>query len=1253
MVRVPKMKGYDFLKLPYKKLITLFLAIVMIVAAIPFQFIAAATTNSVSLTLYNDSVIPEGENAPVPNTSSYTWKMTDNTSNVFRLVIDMSFAKLYQANEVELTVNAFSSAGRNTPIIRKSFGNETGVFKETKSETVNSGIVAVNTAAINGSASVSITYQIKPEEIKDLGTINKPLALNCTLKAGNETVTSNTISFTTDFTQSWSIINSGDHDEAYDEIEVYQVNEYAPLIHKERLKTIDGIFVDATTVSQSNYQWIEYRVPLLSDDPLGIYNHFIEVYVPDGCIFYSAQSDNEDRQITPCVDLKYTVNTENNLVSVNCADFINAPHSADETDSYYYFVIALDKSKYNNTNVITFKEKHVHKDDNSIVKYSDNVETIDVEIGDVEKYTPSTTDLFNVGVAKEDFLNNYQRETTAVPFSLPVTSEMKVSSTVPYVFKNINFISLTKTNLSNDEFRISAVNIPAHYLNDNGEVVYGIDYTLYVSGDGNTYAPYQSGSITEDITIKLQNRFNYAYVVYSPTDKSSSTNFFTYGAGSYSYRVSPTFVYEFSVGNSVYEKMENDSVKYVSISSSAENKDNPDISSSITNFIPIEDIVKQYRLRASESEVQISGNHYDVTTDFVLEFNSNTSQKIFSNLNLVSVIPSNYYGHSADSVATVLNKVKESVVLSQYSSNGKELVPLTLYKYNTDGSVESKTVTTQNVKEYVSVSVEEKGDNLKIYLSINFGEYSTLHEGKTKSFVLSYTWPMSRLEESELGEKKTFDMISALYAVNEENAVPAPSNSDLPSGTYYGPAKDDGSFVEKVSSVSILKEVLSDADNDNNTEETAYFAQNTISVLDTGETAQSTSIAVQTEYTPFTASTYAKPAITRSDKEYTLRFSFEGYSSSYSDLVFVTNLGNSSDDLSDWLGTFKSIGSVNANFTSVLSSQIYYQTDVVDINSEMESIKGGTLLEGSNKNWKLLDKNTDRSTVKAIAVKISASPIVKEDVVTVDIKMQSNSDYAYNNLYNRVKFGCVAVPLSNNNLSVSTSDYVVIKQLNPKVTYVKRIKADDVNVANGVPTFIVECGSEEAGTSFVFSFDEGYSTVEINGVKYYELSHEITTEFDFGKYSSKEKDSLRYGNPHLEISSEDGTVSVGNIVDFETSFENPEVTIISTSEKIIHNKLSHTYLCVNEFEHTVKDSIFKNPQISITVKTTTDTGMQQSQFAVDISSGDVIDEDFIYSCIESKTGYGKNDVVIESGDYTSFAENGMTYYFYVKVVSTQ
>ena len=46
--------------------------------------------------------------------------------------------------------------------------------------------------------------------------------------------------------------------------------------------------------------------------------------------------------------------------------------------------------------------------------------------------------------------------------------------------------------------------------------------------------------------------------------------------------------------------------------------------------------------------------------------------------------------------------------------------------------------------------------------------------------------------------------------------------------------------------------------------------------------------------------------------------------------------------------------------------------------------------------------------------------------------------------------------------------------LNPKITYVKLIKADEVNMENGVPTFIVVCGNANTRTSFALAFEKDY-----------------------------------------------------------------------------------------------------------------------------------------------------------------------------------
>lgn len=249
------MKGCGLLRSSHRKLAAVLVSILLILSFTSMALLVSAAENSVSLTLYNDSI-----SASAGSTASYTWKMTENVSNVFRLVVDMDLAQTYKAGELELTINAFDGAGRNTTITRKSFGNETetGVFKETSADS-SGKIVAVNTAAVNGSASISVTYQFKPEDIKDLGTVNKPLTLQCTLKAGKSTVTSNAITFSTDFTQAWSIINSGEHDEAYDEIEVYKPNDSAPLIHNANgycKLTIQKTGSDSADVNQSHVFYI-------------------------------------------------------------------------------------------------------------------------------------------------------------------------------------------------------------------------------------------------------------------------------------------------------------------------------------------------------------------------------------------------------------------------------------------------------------------------------------------------------------------------------------------------------------------------------------------------------------------------------------------------------------------------------------------------------------------------------------------------------------------------------------------------------------------------------------------------------------------------------------------------------------------------------------------------------------------------------------------------------------------------------------
>ena len=192
-------------------------------------------------------------------------------------------------------------------------------------------------------------------------------------------------------------------------------------------------------------------------------------------------------------------------------------------------------------------------------------------------------------------------------------------------------------------------------------------------------------------------------------------------------------------------------------------------------------------------------------------------------------------------------------------------------------------------------------------------------------------------------------------------------------------------------------------------------------------------------------------------------------------------------------------------------------SNVVDVGSETDAIKGGLLLGTDKGGWAPLDDSVEPSQVKAIAVKVTSPLISKNDKISVNIKMQSNADYSYDNLYKRVNFGCVAVTSNNETKSSSLSDYVVIKQLNPKIIYIKRIKAKDINLENGVPVFIAECGSSEAGVSFPLSYDSGYSVTYINGEQYYEKTYEITSELPFGKYVCTERDSLRYGKAQFEV----------------------------------------------------------------------------------------------------------------------------------------
>lgn len=56
--------------------------------------------------------------------------------------------------------------------------------------------------------------------------------------------------------------------------------------------------------------------------------------------------------------------------------------------------------------------------------------------------------------------------------------------------------------------------------------------------------------------------------------------------------------------------------------------------------------------------------------------------------------------------------------------------------------------------------------------------------------------------------------------------------------------------------------------------------------------------------------------------------------------------------------------------------------------------------------------------------------------------------------------------------------------------------------------------------------------------------------------------------PHITI--EDGGNVSGNTAEFELTFDSPEITIVSTSDKMIFNMLSHTALCVNEFDNVVE-----------------------------------------------------------------------------------
>lgn len=59
------------------------------------------------------------------------------------------------------------------------------------------------------------------------------------------------------------------------------------------------------------------------------------------------------------------------------------------------------------------------------------------------------------------------------------------------------------------------------------------------------------------------------------------------------------------------------------------------------------------------------------------------------------------------------------------------MLPLTVYKKNSDDSVSSIKITADNISKFVTVSAVKKGSNLKIVFDIDFGDYSTLNDGKT------------------------------------------------------------------------------------------------------------------------------------------------------------------------------------------------------------------------------------------------------------------------------------------------------------------------------------------------------------------------------------------------------------------------------------------------------------------------------------------------------------------------------------------
>lgn len=1147
-----------------RRIIALITVITILITAIAIAIpISAASDNTVSLTLYNDTTIPGGLSSPPAVKDVYTWEKSENTTDVFRLVIDMNLSKKYSAGEIELTIDGLAPVGRDEPLKRTSFGNASGVFKEVSEETYNKGIVVTNTTAINGSATLSVSYQLKPEEVTDLGTLNKNTKLKCTLKTGSETATSNEILFTTKFEQGWSIINSGDHDEAYDEIEVYEVNDNAPFMHPDRLETIDNIVIDETKVSESNYYWVEYRVPLLSHDPLGLYKHYIEISMPNDAAFFSAQAEAEDAHVTIPEELKYTIDSKNNCVVVDCAEHINKPHSAEDTDSYYYFVIALNKKEHNNTNVISFKEKHIHKDDNSVSVYSENRESYSQNLWGwgVDETGFSSTQKLAVGISKDSFKNGYMRTTTPVVFKALAGENIRINSTVPFIASATN--GNGKTELDITEFSLVETNIPAHYLNDNGEVVYGINYELYTSTDGLNYSEFKKGSITEDVKVTLPDGTKFAYVIYSPANTSTIKSFYTYGMGDYSYKVSPTFTYKFFVNDITYSKIEAGTHGYVAIGAKPSILGKSEPIGSLTNYISAQDFRKEYALfGAEETYAKLAKNYYDITANHKIDLYSNSIQSSFNHIRIFAVVPNNYYKGVTNNTTILLNKVRDTVSIVY----GDDRTYPVITKNNQDGSREYVSVTPENIKNYVTVNAETtNAGNAIIAFDIDFGDYSLPVSGKIETLYMSFVWPMSRLSEKDYGVQKTFDMISAIDVL-DTSAANAATGAPLVSENNSFSALDNGSFAETVSSVSITKDALSDINKNNKTDEKLYFSKTSILVTDTGETAQATTIEVETEYTPMSTTTYSEPAITRSNKDYTLSFSFSGYGSEYSKLLFISNLGNAAEDSSDWHGTLKSVNNaVSASQTS-LTTKIYYKTSVVNIRDAVASCRQTNDITVPSGWTESTAYKGNLSDVKAVAVMVSGN-IVTEDIISIRVNMVSNADRTYDNLYNSVNFASLALSKDKTVTSDAYSENIVIKQINPSITYVKRIEADSVNLSNGTPTFIVEINNSQKKMSFPIVFNEGYTEKTIDGVRYYEKSILLTDETDFDSYTTKEIASLRYKDPYLAVSK--GKVGMYK-VEFSNTFDSPNMEIISTSRKIKNDGLSHNDLIINSFDNPVQ-----------------------------------------------------------------------------------